>query len=215
MRSFNNEESGDGRASPGREYLERVYGRFDGRGYIAVTAFPEGRTCWFATNQLDELYEKQIELGKDQQTYHSWAVMREPLGCSRRGKVEDVVGYPGIFIDLDIQSEHHKETRLPSSHEEIAEFLCEIGFPQPSQVRHSGNGVYFDWLYPEPVFFETPDSRKAHQRSVSAVHSAFKTKAREKRGWFFDSTQDLARITRMPETLNHKNDPPKAVEFIQ
>ncbi len=200
--------------APGRSYLDRLYGGFNGRGYVAVTTLPDRQVLWFRTDQLDELYAKQIELAQTRQTYHSWTVMAEPLGRFKRGGTRDVLGSPGLFIDLDIKSEHHSETRLPSSYEEIREWFDELEIPEPSQIRSSGNGIYADWLHPEPVFFETLEARQDYQRSVRAFHAMLKIKAREMRGWHFDPTQDLTRITRMPETLNHKNTPPKSVELV-
>lgn len=93
-------------------------------------------------------------------------------------------------------------------------WLDEAGFERPTQIRSSGNGLYLDWLHPDPVVFSTDADRQAYGEQTKNFHAALRQSAFELRGWRFDNTSDLARVTRMPGTLNHKTTPPKRVELV-
>lgn len=121
------------------------------------------------------------------------------------------------MFDADLFSEDpavHRQTALPHSLEEVLTWLDQAGIERPTQVRSSGNGLYLDWLHPAPAIFASDADRNAYAEATRKFHSALRRSALELRGWKFDNTSDLARVTRMPGTLNHKTNPPKPVVLL-
>lgn len=141
--------------------------------------------------------------------------MRRP--AVGRGASQDAGSSPGIMFDADLFSEDptvHKQTALPRSVDQVLIWLDEARFVRPTQIRSSGNGLYLDWLHPDPVVFSTDADREVYGEQTKTFHAALRQSALELRWWRFDSTSDLARVTRMPGTLNHKTNPPKSMGLI-
>lgn len=93
-------------------------------------------------------------------------------------------------------------------------FIEEIGFPRPTQVRHSGNGIYCDWLYSEVWRFASDADWSAAANLSKRLQAARIAAGQKLRGWKIDTTSDLARIARMPGTKNYKTNPPKDVTLL-
>lgn len=129
--------------------------------------------------------------------------------ASQRAKNDEVLGVPGLWVDLDFQSgTAHKKQNLPTE-DEAREFivgLTALG-AQPSIIVRSGHGFQLWWLWEHVVMFTTAEGRAlgsaAQQEWVYGVRELART-----RGWDVDATIDLARVMRMPSTFNHKSDPP-------
>jgi hypothetical protein len=133
----------------------------------------------------------------------------EPGG---RGDAATVEAIPGFWADIDVAGPAHKKPNLPPTLEAATEFLERGLFPThpPSLIVHSGNGLQGYWLFPEPWTFDTPEE---HKRASVISHRFSETikEAAKAKGWAVDSVFDLARVLRIPGTLNHKSDPPRPV----
>ena len=92
--------------------------------------------------------------------------------------------------------------------------LDEFGLPKPTSIVSSGNGYYFRYYFPEPLLYPSEPQRLRFQTASRGLHEAY-ARAWASRGWKLDPVWDLARITRMPGTLNHKTKPPKLVELVE
>src|SRR6266545_3278770 len=76
--------------------------------------------------------------------------------------------------------------------------------PMPSVIIDSGNGYHCYWLLSEPFILDTPEKR-SHAKDVQARWVALV------RG--DDASKDLARVLRIPGTLNYKYEPPRPITF--
>jgi hypothetical protein len=77
--------------------------------------------------------------------------------------------------------------------------------PRPSVVVDSGGGYHCYWLLTTPILLDTPQQRE----SMRAYQAA----------WVVlmggdTAAKDLARVLRVPGTLNHKYTPPRPVVFV-
>ncbi len=77
---------------------------------------------------------------------------------------------------------------------------------QPTVSVASGGGYHCYWLLAEPFVLDTPEKR---QRAVAV-----------QRDWVTlvggdDGAKDIARVLRVPATLNHKYSPPRTVAFVE
>lgn len=175
-----------------------------------------GLTEFIPAGEIERAEQRLLELGSSGDAYHGWALLKQRPEKGR-GAASDAGSSPGIMFDADLFSEDpkvHKQTALPRTTGEVVTWLDEAGIERPTQIRSSGNGLYLDWLHPQPAVFTTDADREAYAKATRDFHAALRQSALELRGWRFDNTSDLARVTRMPGTLNHKTNPPKPVEFI-
>ena len=73
---------------------------------------------------------------------------------------------------------------------------------KPSIVVNSGNGIHGYWLLDKPFIIETEEDR--HISSIFKGFGRYVNSEAKKHGWKIDSVYDLARILRVPGTINHK-----------
>ncbi|WP_411817377.1 hypothetical protein [Hyphococcus sp. DH-69] len=199
------------------EYLQNLYEGTNGEGYLAVWCKLSKSTKCFAANDLEAAEHFMAEQGRDTDIYHGWCLIGEVPEYGR-GRSKDVVFSPGIMFDADLYSVEpnvHSQNCLPKSLDEVMDWLLEAEIPKPSHIRSSGNGLYLDWLHDGGVLLKSDDERNEYAANVKQFHQALRQSASDLRGWKFDATHDLARVTRMPGTLNHKTNPPKPVELLQ
>lgn len=185
-------------------------------GWIAVWHKSNKMTSWFQARDVAaaEAYMKAQAANDD--VYFGWGLQREKA-ASGRGSSDSVVAVPGVMMDIDLKSKTsgvHAEENLPLSSDEVVSFINEISFIMPTQFRHSGNGLYGDWLYPELWCFGSDEERIKAAEISKRLQCGLLTAAKELRGWKLDNTSDLARVTRMPGTKNHKTNPPKDVTLL-
>lgn len=133
---------------------------------------------------------------------------------SGRGKADTISAIGALWFDFDIADPGHKQTRLPSSLDELNRLLDDLPIA-PTALIHSGGGVHAYWLLDQPWSFAAPDERDRAKRLSDAWQRLVKAKAEKVFGWRFDTTSDLARVLRLPGTLNHKLDAPRPVTLTQ
>lgn len=139
-------------------------------------------------------------------THNVWlgcASRRERLGGNRRGGAEECVAIPGLWLDIDIKGPAHAAQNLPETVEQALEALDE--FPiKPSIIVHSGNGLQPWWLFAEPL--DVADASQMLDDWAWTWEQIL-----DGHGWQLDGVFDLARVLRVPGTLNHKSDPARPV----
>jgi hypothetical protein len=77
---------------------------------------------------------------------------------------------------------------------------------QPSVIVASGGGYHCYWLLVEPFVLDTPEKR---QRAVDGQHRWVAFVGGD------DDAKDIARVLRVPGTLNYKYSPPRPVVFVE
>lgn len=136
-----------------------------------------------------------------------------------RGKSADVTGLLCGWLDLDTaHAQAHSAPRLPPTIDDAKQLLLE--YPdvlQPTILVHSGFGLQPEWLLKEPDWFnEAEDGPADRQAASAAVHRlwAVASQAAERHGWTIDPLYDLARVLRIPGTVNWKvPDEPRLATF--
>lgn len=154
--------------------------------------------------------------------------VRDRPKAGQRTKVEDVLRLPGLWIDGDTDSPAHKhqvcpggqacahERRhtqpslpLPADADAVWAIVAEAGYDPPTQMQDTGNGVYGYWLLNVPRLCagvkrgpETILSDRFHQQLK---------KAAARLGLHYGPLADLARVLRLPGTLNRKPGTPGGV----
>lgn len=198
-------------------HLNSIYPGLDD-GYLAIWHKSTKQTRWFHRNQLLEAASYMEATAVTDDVYFGWGLQNAALGSNQRGSAKSVVAVPGIMFDADLKSDVagvHAKQNLPAALEEVRDFLREIEFIEPTAIRNSGNGLYLDWLTPEPIVFNSEAERAGFAALSARLHIALISAAIKLRGWSFDNTSDLCRVTRMPGTLNHKTNPAKPVTLVE
>lgn len=184
-------------------FLDRVFGAKPEDTFILIWTSPAKVSYWCA--DVDTAAKTVATLGAcgQENVYCGVGLSRQRFGRDRRCKAADIAGIVGLWADIDIAGPAHKKPNLPPDEGAAHELLDSIG-PEPSVIVHSGHGLQAWWLFREPWIFDTVDERA--EAIIKARHWAWTIRAKARgRGWDVDSVGDLARVLRVPGTLNHKD----------
>jgi hypothetical protein len=186
-------------------------------GYLSVFNTRTKRTDWFPVQNLERAAAHMGAVAADDNIYFMWTLQKEALGTGPR---EGRERHCPARLHVRRGREGSRARRpcsndlLPASWEEVVTLLQDEGFPLPTAIRHSGNGAYFDWLLEAPWVFANDGERK-EAAALSDKFQRLVIALAKKRAWHLDNVGDLARITRMPSTLNHKTSPAKPVKLLE
>lgn len=135
------------------------------------------------------------------------------FGSRGRCPAEQIVGIPGLWLDLDTKHPMHKKQSLPETEEDVQNVLsC---FPlAPTLDIHSGHGRQFWWAFKEFWSFESTEQRLQAANLMHRFNIMFRDHSKSL-GYELDMTFDLARIMRIPGTMNTKEaGVPKPVSLL-
>ncbi len=119
-----------------------------------------------------------------------------------RGSAKSALVLPGLWIDVDVRGDHHKSTALPPDAETALGLLSAVPHP-PAIVIASGGGFHAYWPFDELWILDSEAERSEAASLSRRLQWAVRRRAQD-HGWKIDNTADLARVLRLPGTLNHK-----------
>jgi len=134
--------------------------------------------------------------------YVGVGLARRDYGRMNRCPSGEVAGIVGVWADIDLRSDAHPRTTLPTTIEQALSILP-TDLP-PTLVLRTGNGIQAWWLFREPCIFASDDERREAAALVHRWHTLLRDNART-RGWTYERLADLARILRVPGTTNCKD----------
>lgn len=129
-----------------------------------------------------------------------------------RVKSQGVIGIPGLWADIDLNDESIGKTGAAPTMDVALELASAI--VEPTILVHSGHGLQAWWLFEDPWLFALESEREQAGRLSRGFQAMLKAKARGM-GFGVDSTHDLARLMRLPGTMNHKVPPPVPVTRME
>jgi len=132
------------------------------------------------------------------------------FGQSQRCKSQDTAGMMGLWLDVDILDPVHKKPNLPPDKETALSLIESILPLGPSIVVNSGHGLQLWWLFKEYWAFDDVREREEGARLAKRFVHTFR-QAFDKKGYDIDAVHDLARVMRLPGTMNCKQKPFKKV----
>jgi hypothetical protein len=182
-------------------------------GYICVWLKRANATKTFPRGALEDAiaYIERESNGDD--AYIAISTQTEPPRGRKRGRAESVGSLTGLFADIDFANAKGVQSGYPESEEEAQEILSSFTI-RPTSIVHSGNGIQAHFDFDKPWRLETVADRTA-AAGLSAdfqrtLLDHFRTHGRK-----IDSVGDIVRNFRPPGTLNHKSNPPKAVQLLE
>lgn len=149
--------------------------------------------------------------GKD--VYVAVSLAQFPGLPDTRIKSANAAGIMGLWADIDIADpDVHKKWNLPPSIDAAIELLKSAQV-EPTLIVHSGHGLQAWWLFNEFWSFDSEEDRLEAAGLAQRWNTTLQVRAAEKQ-WVVDSTFDLARVMRVPGTLNRKGTPVMPVRLI-
>lgn len=200
-------------------FLQTLWGDDDLPGQIVIWSSDTKKSYWFT--ELQEAAEAAYKLGKKQNVFvgmgrQMWELAheRKPDGtqANTRGSEFSVTAIPGLWMDIDIAGDGHKESELPASIDDAMGLARSLPL-LPTIVVHTGGGIHAHWLFKEPWELEDAESRTVAKQMLTRLQYTIQMAAKDK-GWELDSTYDLARVLRPAGTFNHKTGTPREVAII-
>lgn len=174
--------------------------------YILIWTLADKRSHWH--REITAAAEFVTEQ-KNRDVYVGVGLAARDHGPSHRCTSDEIAGITGLWADFDLRSDAHNNKPLPTT---VADALSVVpGLMPPSIVIATGNGAHAWWLFKEPLLIENNEERKETARLVTRWQTLLRMRASQ-RGWAFDRLADLARVLRIPGTVNAKDaSNPKAV----
>lgn len=137
----------------------------------------------------------------------------EDYGPQARCTAGNIAGITGLWADIDIYHPGaHAKANLPED-DNAALNILKTANARPTLIVHSGYGLQAWWLFKEPWIF----ADQAERNQAAALAHKWDQYIRQTAhslGFDTDSVGDLARVLRIPGTLNGKiPDDPKHVKL--
>lgn len=182
-------------------WLQELYADID-EGWLTLFTLDrttgERRTTW---HTLEDLEGVAIDADKLAPTCCVWfgvASRTDHLG-TQRGGADDCDQIPALWVDLDIAGPEHAQPNLPPDIDAALALLADFPLP-PTAIINSGHGLQAWWRLDDPA-----DATTA--KTVLADWGATWAELGRRRGWHVDNVFDLARVMRLPGTVNRKAEP--------
>jgi hypothetical protein len=131
------------------------------------------------------------------------------FGCAKYLRAEEgrtaqnAKWFKAFWLDLDCGEDKPYESQTDAI-EALKGFVKVTGLPRPTIVN-SGRGVHAYWTLTTPIFYNDWKPTAEAFKKFCAIYNLKADPA---------VTADAARILRIPETLNYKDAPPKAVDVM-
>jgi hypothetical protein len=160
---------------------------------------------FFSVRQLEHAAAYAVARAAATDVYIGCGLRGCDLGSYVRGGNDDVVAITGVWADIDATKLHSPRKYLPSLEATLE--VIEAAPIRATAAVASGSGLQPWWLFTEPLLTSTPAGRAAAEHLLLGWQATLR-RLIEARSATLDATQDLARILRIPGTINHKHQKP-------
>jgi hypothetical protein len=191
------------------EFLRTIFGDIPEGTSLCIWCLDK-KSRWF--NAIPPQGKINALVKQGQNVYFGLALGPDGLPSKRRISATEAKCIGCLWADVDFGTEGHKK-KVPPTFDDALALVKEMPL-EPSIVVHSGNGLHVYWVFKEPWVFADEDERIQAEDLSERWSYLLRSKATAKE-WTLDSTFDLARVLRVPGTMNLK-DPknPKPVSII-
>jgi hypothetical protein len=186
--------------SEARRFLEALFAEKPSDLYLLIWTLPDKQSYWFHNVEDAIQFVESLTAGQD--IYVGVGLSIEDRGPYQRCLSVDVAGIVGVAADIDLRSSAHVKSALPGTIEEALSLLP-ANFP-PTFIILTGNGIHAWWLFREPCIFQSEEERKGIAALANRWGTLIQDNARI-RGWKIERLSDLARVLRIPGTMNYKD----------
>jgi Primase C terminal 1 (PriCT-1) len=202
-------------------FLEALFGGADtDSGQVVLWRRANRRALWLPLDRLEEANRIIPRDSEDVFVAVALHDQRAALAARRRanpayvrGCVASAVALAGLQADVDVQGPAHRREDLPRTFAAARELISR--FPLKFTIlMNSGHGLVPLWLFRELWVFDGTSDREEATNLCRRFHATLQSYARQQ-GWSLDTVSDLARLARLPETINAKLPDRVAVEVVE
>lgn len=184
-----------------RAWIETMYPDLGTGELLVVSSKGNWSGRAFPRTDLDSLLRyvaQQDQQGREGIYLRVTSVSQPPPG-GKRGSEDDAVHLYGLWADLDLDGPAHKGEGYPPDEATALSIIDKAGLLAPTLIHNSGWGRYAYWLLDQPA------SAQGYKDLVTRWGNQLLWAAKEL-GWNLDNVFELARVMRLPGTLNRKID---------
>lgn len=198
-------EDADADAAPGYLNIHWTSSRFDGQAGRACTTLDDAVSTvkWLATlNDVKDVYFCTTA----QSEYDDTKSKPGDRNKRARRSSKNAVRFKALCLDIDAKGAEDNSYDSPSDAiTALVTFIGNVGLPRPNVIVSSGGGFHVYWVVASAL------TRDQWQPLANAL-----VEATRQQGLKCDTqcTIDAARILRVPETSNHKTNPPRPVTVL-
>jgi len=176
------------------EFLTELWGA-EPRGRVLLWTLASKRSRYFRSPKA----AGESVLATDTDLYTGVGLAHTDHGAKRRTPNAQVVAVAGLWADIDVNGGPDDKQGAAPDREAALEVARSIA--EPTILVDSGYGLQAWWLFEGgPWRFAT----YGEQRTAARAAAQWQKLLREQAGFGIDYTHDLARILRLPGTLNGK-----------
>jgi len=197
------------------QFLGALFATAPEKAHTYLWTIPDKITYWTPVAAGPSVMAaKAVELSSRANVYVAVSVADVPGPSDRRISNDSSAGIMGLWADIDIaEPDVHKKFNLPPDEASAMELLDSLGLP-PTIIVHSGHGLQAWWLFKEFWSFNSDSDRLQAAGLAKRWNDTIRLRAANHR-WVVDSTFDLARVMRVPGTLNRKTEPHQPVRLVK
>ena len=189
-------------AGQARQFLSELFSDLPEDDGFCVFTIPGRRGRRFKSSDLDAAVTFATQSSVEN-VYVETSFGKLALG-DKRIRAAESHGIVGLWIDFDIAGEGHQAAKSYAPNQQAVHDAIDRLPLAPTLVIDSGHGIQAWWLFNEPLEFTSPEEH-ASGADLALRWTSTVRKETERDGWTIDSTGDLARLMRLPGTMNVKN----------
>ncbi len=206
------------RPDPGaaEAFLRLLYGEAADElpGDLGLWTLSDRACVWLPAGDLGGAAAVACRLAETDNAYFHVA-LHDRTAAGGRGTIKSARVLPGLFAEFDVQGPAHAAGALPATLEAALAHLRETFPLPPTAVVGSGHGGHAYWLFTEPWVLADADERERAGALLWRFLGTLQERWR-RRGWALDPVAELARVLRLPGTVNRKRGlPAVAVRLLE
>jgi hypothetical protein len=152
-------------------------------------------------------YAAALDRRRPQGIYYTCTTLRDRPAKGRGGEA-DAYCLTNLWADGDYGTIGHKpgldDLDAPPNAEAAVKVYAESGLPEPTGYVQSGGGINGIWLLAEAYIIGDEDDRRRVKELTTGIQTILAAQA-YRYGWSWDSgVGDLARLMKLPGTVNRK-----------
>jgi hypothetical protein len=182
-------------------FLEALFAGKPADDPILIWSVPSKLSRWCPT--IGSAIDSASRLAAAENVYVGMVTTDRAYGPYQRTSHDRAHALYGLFTDIDVAGPTHAQAQLPPTKADARALFAEAIAYAPTIVVDTDGGLQGYHLFREPWLLESGAERLAARELSDRYQDTIIARA-ALHGWTPERTADLARVLRVPGTLNHK-----------